>query len=167
MKAELTKDFDAMLHDNKNMPKIQIITDSKTIKNNGGKRMLLVPPLYYQTLIKLIPEGMIVTTKSLRTYWAKKLDADFTDPMTAGIFVNIVAWASYQTKDMSIPYWRVLKSDGELNSKYPEGINLQKSLLEKEGHEIIVKGTKHPKYYVINYLNKEFTLDKSIEKVDL
>ncbi len=71
--------------------------------------------------------------------------------MTAGIFINIVAWASYQRSDNITSYWRVLKSDGELNFKYPEGIKLQKRLLEEEGHTIISKGTKNIKYYVKDF----------------
>lgn len=33
MANEDKKDFNAMLHDKKDMPKIQIITDQKTLKN--------------------------------------------------------------------------------------------------------------------------------------
>lgn len=45
--------------------------------------------------------------------------ADFTEPITAGIFVSIVAWASYQRSEDETPYWRTLKANGELNAKYP------------------------------------------------
>ncbi len=45
----------------------------------------------------------------MRDYLAKQNNADFTDPMTAGIFVNIVAWASYQRNEDITPYWRTLK----------------------------------------------------------
>ena len=89
----------------------------------------------------------------MRDYLAKTNNADFTDPMTAGIFVNIVAWASYQRDEDITPYWRTLKSDGELNVKYPEGKELQKRLLEEEGHTIISKGTKNIKYYVKDFEN--------------
>jgi alkylated DNA nucleotide flippase Atl1 len=34
------------------------------------------------------------------------------------------------------PYWRTLKSKGELNEKYPGGVEAQAALLEKEGHTI-------------------------------
>lgn len=145
------KDFNAMLNNNKDMPKINIITDEKTIKKYGGIKMFLAPPIYYDKLIKKVPFGKLITTKQMRTYLAKKHNADFTDPMTAGIFVNIVAWASYQRKNDITPYWRVLKSDGELNTKYPEAIELQKTLLEKEGHQITIKGKK---YYVKDYEKK-------------
>ena len=46
-----------------------------------------------------------------------------------------------------------MKSDGELNVKYPEGEELQKRLLEEEGHTIISKGTKNIKYYVKDFEN--------------
>ena len=65
--------------------------------------------------------------------------------------INIVAWASYQRNENITPYLRTLKLDGELNVKYPESLELQKRLLEEEGHTIISKGTKNIKYYVKNF----------------
>lgn len=150
----MEKDFNKMLKDNKDMPKIQIVKDIKTIERYGGDKMFLAPPIYYDEIMKKVPKGKLITTKIIREYLAKQNNADFTDPMTAGIFINIVAYASYQ-RNNETPYWRTLKSNGELNVKYPEGIILQKELLEKEGHIIILKGTK---YYVKDYENKLFKL---------
>ena len=125
----------------------------KTIKKYGGTKMFFAPPIYYDELMKKVPKGKLITVSVMRDYLAKTNNADFTDPMTAGIFVNIVAWASYQRDEDITPYWRTLKSDGELNVKYPEGIKLQKRLLEEEGHTIISKGTKNIKYYVKDFEN--------------
>ena len=36
MANEEKKDFNAMLHDSKDMPKVQIVTDPGTIKKYGG-----------------------------------------------------------------------------------------------------------------------------------
>lgn len=145
------KDFNKMLNDNKDMPKIKIINDEKTIKKYGGTRMFFAPPLYYDKLMRKVPKGNLITVRQIREYLAKENNADFTCPLTAGIFINIVAWASYQRKEDITPYWRTLKTNGELNNKYPEGIELQKRLLEEEGHTIISKGTKNIKYYVKDY----------------
>jgi alkylated DNA nucleotide flippase Atl1 len=41
------------------------------------------------------------------------------------------------------PFWRTLKGEGELNPKYPGGIEKQIELLEVEGHTIIPKGKKN------------------------
>lgn len=151
MANENQKDFNAMLKNGKDMPKIQLILDEKTIKKYGGRKMLLAPPMYYDELMKKVPQGKLLTVGQMREYLAKQSGADFTDPMTAGIFVNIVAWASYQRDDEITPYWRTLKSDGELNIKYPEAIELQKRLLEAEGHTVISKGVKSIRYYVENF----------------
>ena len=165
MANENKKDFNAMMKNNKDMPKIQIVEDEKTIKKYGGTKMFFAPPLYYDNIMKKVPKGKLVTVSQMRDYLAKQNNADFTDPMTAGIFVNIVAWASYQRNEDITPYWRTLKSDGELNVKYPEAIELQKRLkypeaielqkrlLEEEGHTIVSKGTKNIKYYVKDFEN--------------
>lgn len=145
------KDFNKMLNDNKDMPKIKVINDEKTIKKYGGTRMFLAPPLYYEKLMRKVPKGKLITAGQIREYLAKENNADFTCPLTAGIFINIVAWASYQRKEDITPYWRTLKTNGELNNKYPEGIELQKRLLEEEGHTIIQKGSK---YYVKDFESK-------------
>lgn len=151
MGNENKKDFNFMMNNNKDMPKIQVIKDEKTIKKYGGTKMFFAPPLYYDKLMKKVPKGKLITVSQMRDYLAKQNNADFTDPMTAGIFINIVAWASYQRNEDITPYWRTLKSDGELNVKYPEAIELQKKLLEEEGHTIISKGTKNIKYYVKDF----------------
>lgn len=153
MANENKKDFNAMLNNNKDMPKVQIVKDENTIKKYGGDKMFFAPPIYYDELMKKVPKGKLVLVSQLRDYLANKNGADFTDPMTAGIFVNIVAWASYQRSENVTPYWRTLKSNGELNDKYPEAVTLQKRLLEEEGHVIISKGTKNVKYYVKDYAN--------------
>ena len=85
---------------------------------------------------------------------AKKYKTEITCPLTAGIFINICAWASYQREKDKTPYWRTLKANGELNQKYPEGAEKQKELLEKEGHQVITKGSKNTKYYVKDYETK-------------
>ncbi len=67
-------------------------------------------------------------------------------------FVSIAAWASEQRKTDKIPFWRTLKANGELNPKYPGGIEKQKSAFGKRGHTILIKGRKNLRYYV-----KDFT----------
>ena len=55
MANEDKKDFNAMLHDNKDMPKFQIITDEKSIEKYGGNRMYFAPPIAYDEVMKKIP----------------------------------------------------------------------------------------------------------------
>ncbi len=151
MANEQNKDFNAMMRENKGMPKIQIITDPKSIKKYGGDRMYFAPPLEYDRVMKSVPNGKIITIGRIREYFAKLGNADFTDPITAGIFVSIVAWASEQRQEDKTPYWRTLKADGELNPKYPGGLQAQKAKLEAEGHRIIQRGRTNIRYYVEAY----------------
>ena len=151
MANEDKKDFNAMLHKDAGMPKMQIITDEASIQKYGGNRMYFAPPLAYDRIMKTIPYGKVVTVGEIRAYLARTNGADFTDPITAGIFVSIAAWASFQRTGNETPYWRTLKAGGELNPKYPGGIEAQKEKLEAEGHTIIHKGRKNIRFYVKDY----------------
>lgn len=113
--------------------------------------MYFARPIDYDTIMKQIPYGKVITVGGIREYFAKKNGADFTEPITAGIFVSIAAWASYQRTEDETPYWRTLKANGELNPKYPGGCLAQKEKLEAEGHTIISKGRKNIRYYVRDY----------------
>ena len=158
MANEDTKNFNAMLHDSKDMPKIQIITDRKSIEKYGGNKMYFAPPLDYDRVMKRVPYGRVTTVGEIREYFAKQSGADFTEPITAGIFVSIAAWASHQRSGDETPYWRTLKANGELNEKYPGGIEAQKKKLEAEGHTIIAKGRKNIRDYVKDYEKVLFAL---------
>ncbi len=158
MANEKNKDFNAMLHKDTGMPKIQIVTDEATIKKYGGDKMYFAPPVSYDEIMKSVPYGKVITVGSIRAFLAAKNHADFTDPITAGIFISIAAWASCQRSEDKTPYWRTLKANGELNAKYPGGIEAQKELLEAEGHTIIQKGRQHMRYYVKNYESVLFSL---------
>ena len=159
MANENKKDFNAMLWKETDMPKIQIIVDDAMIKRYGGAKMLLAPPLAYDELMKKVPTGKVTTSEKIRDFFARENGADFTCPLTAGIFISIVAWASDQRTENETPYWRTLKTNGELNPKYPGGIEVQKKRLEAEGHTIIHKGRTNIKYFVQDYQHALYGLE--------
>ena len=150
------KSANEKLNDSRDMPKIAILSDPKAIERYHGSRLLIAPPLAYDALMKLVPEGQVVTSDRIREYLAKVNQADATCPLTAGIFINIVAQAAFDRGDQDVtPYWRTLKKDGQINEKFPGGLEEQRLLLEGEGHRIIKKGSK---YYVADYLDHLFDL---------
>lgn len=159
MANEQNKDFNAMLRDSKDMPKIQTITDAASIEKYGGDRMYFAPPADYDAVMRQVPYGKVITVGKIREYLAARAGADFTDPITAGIFVSIAAWASFQRQDDETPYWRTLKANGELNEKYPGGAAAQKARLETEGHTIIRRGRTHIRWYVKDYEDFLFAPD--------
>ena len=103
-----------------------------------------------------MPYGKLITVDRIRAFLAARHDADFTCPLTCGIFVNIAAHASFERDGVDeTPWWRTLKKDGELNEKYPEGIDGQRLRLEMEGHEVIQKGKR---YFVKAYAETLYAL---------
>lgn len=151
MANEEKKDFNAMLADSKGMPRIQLVTDPATIRKYGGDRMYFAPPIDYDRAMRRVPRGMVTTVGEIRAFFAREAGADFTEPITAGVFVSIAAWASFQRQADETPYWRTLKAGGELNPKYPGGIEAQREKLEAEGHTVIRRGRKNFRYYVEHY----------------
>lgn len=78
MANEDKKDFNSMLHDNKDMPKFQIITDIKSIEKYGGSKMYFAPPIDYDKVMRKIPHGKVITVERIRKYFAEQSGADFT-----------------------------------------------------------------------------------------
>ena len=76
MANEEKKDFNAMLHDSKDMPKFQMITDPKTIERYGGNRMYFAPPIDYDKVMKQVPFGKVITVGKIREYFAKVSGAE-------------------------------------------------------------------------------------------
>ena len=159
MAHEERKDFNAMLRDGKDMPKTQLVTDPAAIAKYGGSRMYFAPPIDYDRAMRQVPPGRLTTVGEIRALFARQNGADFTEPITAGVFVSIAAWACAQRGDDSTPWWRMLKAGGELNPKYPGGVDEQRRRLEAEGHAVIVRGRKNLKYYVKDFEQSLFPLE--------
>ncbi len=86
MENEDKKDFNAMLHDSKDMPKFRTITDRKSIeKYGGGSRMYFAPLTDYDRAMKEILCGKVIIVWKIWEYFAGLSGADFTEPITAGI----------------------------------------------------------------------------------
>jgi len=151
------KTYNEKLHNAGDLPKVEDLSDKpESIKRLGGVKMLIAAPVQYNEIMAKIPEGKVTTVDRIRMWLAARADADVTCPLTAGIFTNICARASVERGSDKIPYWRTLKAKGELNERYPDGIDSQKLLLEMEGHTILQKGKR---YFVERYEEKLADLD--------
>jgi hypothetical protein len=131
------------LADSKDLPKVVRLRGKAELR--WGKGTLAIPaPLEVDALMKSVPRRHVITIDAMRTFFARKQGATMGCPLTTGIFAWLAAHAAEEaaaagTKAIT-PYWRTLKSGGQLNSKYPGGIESQKARLEAEGHEIKQKG---------------------------
>ena len=151
------KTFNEKLNTAGDLPKVEKLTDPRFIERYKSTTLLIAAPVEYDELMKKVPKGKLTTIDRMMGVLAKKHKAGAACPMTAGIFVNIAAKANEEREALGTgkknvtPWWRTLKKDGQLNEKYPDGIEGQKIRLEAEGHTIIQKGKR---YLVENYEKK-------------
>ena len=71
MAGETKKDFNAMLHDSKDMPKFQTLTDRKSIEKYGGSKMYFAPPIHYDRVMRQIPPGQPTTVGAIQALFAR------------------------------------------------------------------------------------------------
>jgi len=121
--------------------KLEVGREPEVVDDPRGRGRMLIPrPLDVDGLIRRIPRGKLATVEQIRGRLAADFHADFTCPLTAGIFIRIAAEAAEE--DLSrgereiTPYWRVIKADGSLNQKLPGGTEAQAARLREEGHSI-------------------------------
>ncbi len=148
-KSKPRKCWQEKLADSKDLPKVEKITD-KMSKKWGTGTVVIPAPKEVDEIMKKVPKSKLITINQIRTILAQKHGATIGCPITTGIFAWIAAHAAEEAavegkKDIT-PYWRTLKSGGELNEKYPGGVEAQAARLEEEGHIIEPgKGKKPPK----------------------
>lgn len=143
------KSWQEKLHDSKDLPKVEKITGKMSTRWGTGT-VVIPAPIEVDEIMRQVPKGKLITINLIREKLAKKHGATIGCPITTGIFAWVAAHAAEEAwlqgkKDIT-PYWRTLKSGGELNEKYPSGIEVQAARLKEEGHSIEPgKGKKPPK----------------------
>ena len=136
------KSWTEKLHDSKDLPKVQVI-DGKMSKRWGTGTFVIPAPIEVDEAMRKIRKGKLTTIDELRQFLAAKHSADVGCPLTTGIFAWVAAHAADEAEQSGrkriTPYWRTLKAKGELNPKYPGGIENLKARLEAEGHTVVQK----------------------------
>lgn len=139
------KSWREKLADNKGLPKTAKI-EGKLSARWGAGTMVIPAPAEVDELMRRVPKGKLVTINELRTALAKKHEVTLACPITTGIFSWIAAHAADEAEREGAkritPYWRTLKTGGELNPKFPGGIAELKKRLRSEGHKFAQRG-KH------------------------
>lgn len=129
----------------KGLPKLVSTSSNPKMEKRFGKgEMFIATPLLVDAVIRKVKKGKLVTSKQIAGRLAKNAGADFTCPLTTGIFINIAARAAEEDratgkKDIT-PYWRVIKSDGKLNEKFPGEVKAHAAKLRAEGHKLETVG---------------------------
>ena len=139
------KSWREKLADDKDLPRVCEVTGNMSQRWGTGK-FVIPAPREVDALMKQVPRGRVVTINDLRGALAKKHKTDFACPITTGIFswiaANAAAEAAANGAKRITPYWRTLKVGGELNPKYPGGVEGIAKRLRAEGHKIVQKGKR-------------------------
>ena len=104
----------------------------------AGSTMFIATPKLIDQYIKEIGVGKRVDIKTLRKDLALEHKADYTCPVTTGIFLRIVAEANYeklqQGKSLEeiTPFWRVIEPNSTLAKKLTFGEEFLLQQIEKE-----------------------------------
>jgi len=124
------------LNENKE-PKIKLI-DIDFADIPSGSNMLIATPKIIDMYIQEIGVGKRIDTKTLRKDLAIEHNADYTCPVTTGIFLRIVAEANYEklqqgkhVKEIT-PFWRVIEPKSVLAKKLTFGQDFLLQQIEKE-----------------------------------
>jgi hypothetical protein len=139
------KSWTEKLADDKGLPKVCRI-EKKHSTRWGAGTMVVPAPREVDALMKAVRRGKTTTISHLRAALAAKHQVTVACPITTGIFAWIAAHASAEQqaagKKRVTPWWRTLKTGGELNVKYPGGAEEQARRLREEGHVIVRKGAR-------------------------
>jgi len=123
-------------------------TDKDFADIKKGETMLIATPLIVDEYIRQIPKGKEGTLSQMRKDLAAEFHADKTCPVTAGIFLRIVAEAAYEElgKGKSIskitPFWRIINETSATAKKLTFGTGFLQQQRRKEKLDIAKQKTK-------------------------
>jgi alkylated DNA nucleotide flippase Atl1 len=148
MGKALRKSWQEKLADSKDLPRVVEINER--MSQRWGTGTCVIPaPMEVDTLMRKVPKGKVTTINEIRAALARRHCASIGCPITTGIFAGIAARAAEEAvaegQRNITPYWRTLKSGGDLNPKSPGGVEAQAARLKDEGHAIELGREKQPK----------------------
>jgi hypothetical protein len=105
----------------------------------AGGAMVVSSPQEVDGLVRQLRPGEVITLDDLRAALARRHAVAVACPVSTAIFLNMCARAAEERRSIGVPdhdltpWWRVLRTGGFLNPKYPGGTARQADLLESEG----------------------------------
>jgi len=114
-------------------------TDKDFADMPAGSMMLVATPVIVEDYIRNIPKGKSTTLQQMRKDLAAEYNAEYTCPITAGIFLRIVAEAAYEQMMQGkpfksiAPFWRMIDEKSPTAKKLSFGTEFLKKERKKEG----------------------------------
>jgi hypothetical protein len=106
---------------------------------HAGGKMLIATPKIIDEYVRHIPKGKSGSLATMRKDLANEYGADYTCPVTSGIFLRIVAEAAHEQIEKGTPiakvapFWRVVDEKSALNKKLSFGSQFVVNQRKKEG----------------------------------
>jgi alkylated DNA nucleotide flippase Atl1 len=137
--------FREKLADDHGLPRVEPLTGG--MKRRWGPGTIVLPSgREVDALMRRVRKGRLTTINHLREALADRHRATIACPIVTGIHARMAAGAAGEDeaagKKRVTPYWRTLKAGGELNAKYPGGLNGQRRRLRQEGHVVVARGMR-------------------------
>ena len=111
---------------------------------HGDGTIVIPSPREVDEAMKRVPEGRLATVFGISEQLAREHGTTIGCVVTTAIFASLAAQAAEEDRQAGTPaftpYWRTLKINGELNVKYPGGLDNLMRRLESEGHTVVQRG---------------------------
>jgi hypothetical protein len=104
-----------------------------------GSVMLIASPKIVDDYVRQIPKGKSISLQAMRKDLAAEFNAEYTCPVTTGIFLRIVAEAAHEQHAKGkplktvTPFWRVIDEKSTIGKKVSFGSDFIKNRRSKEG----------------------------------
>jgi alkylated DNA nucleotide flippase Atl1 len=102
-------------------------------------RMLKPCAVTVAALVSQIPSGQVATTDALRRKLADQFGVEVACPYDTKMALLAI---SNDSSLNHVPFWRVVKANGELMPKLAGGLEVQAALLQAEGFAVDESGKK-------------------------
>jgi alkylated DNA nucleotide flippase Atl1 len=144
------------------LPKVEPIPP-KLRERWGRGTVVIAAPREVDACMRAVRRGAVATLDAIRASLAAAHGATIACPITTGIFANYAAHAAEEaraegSKDVT-PWWRTLRADGEMPPKFPGAPQLQRTLLEAEGHTVVARGKR---WFVVDGANASQAAARSL-----
>jgi hypothetical protein len=104
----------------------------------AGAKMLIATPKIVDDYVRQIPKGKSTSLATMRKDLALEYGAEYTCPVTSGIFLRIVSEAAHEQIvnrtpiGRVTPFWRIVDPDSPLNKKLSFGSKFVRDQRKKE-----------------------------------
>ncbi len=115
------------------------ITDKKFADIPEGSKMLIATPKVVDEYIRQIPKGQHATLHQMRKDLAAAFNAEYSCPITSGIFLRIASELAYEQFQNGTPikkitpFWRMIDKKAPLAKKLSFGYEFVAEQRKKEG----------------------------------